>query len=259
MDERTGGSDGGGTNADRVTPGGPRNVVVVLLDSLNRHMLGSYGGTEFATPHLDRFAARSTRFLRHVTGSLPCMPARHDILCGALDFLWRPWGSIELWEQPITADLRHAGRDDDAGHRPPAPVRDRRRELPHRLRRLGLRARPRGRPVEDLARPELDRCAGTAGGGRRLVAAPSVRRRTPRRSIARYDRTRTYFREEADFPGPAHDVGCRAAGWPTRPRISAGDQRWMLFVDEFDPHEPFDTPPEWTGRRTRTSRGRASA
>ena len=36
------------------------NVCVVLLDSLNRHMLGSYGGTEFATPNLDRFAT-STR------------------------------------------------------------------------------------------------------------------------------------------------------------------------------------------------------
>ena len=76
----------------------PRNVVVVLLDSLNRHMLGSYGGDEFDTPNLDRFAATSTRFTNHVTGSLPCMPARHDILCGALDFLWKPWGSIELWE-----------------------------------------------------------------------------------------------------------------------------------------------------------------
>ena len=37
------------------------------------------------------------------------MPARHDILCGALDFLWKPWGSIELWEQPITAALHEAG------------------------------------------------------------------------------------------------------------------------------------------------------
>ena len=49
------------------------------------------------------------RFTSHVTGSLPCMPARHDILCGALDFLWRPWGSIEIWEEPITAQLRRAG------------------------------------------------------------------------------------------------------------------------------------------------------
>ena len=70
--------------------------MVVLLDSMNRHMLGSYGGAEFETPHLDRFAQdKAVRFTRHVTGSLPCMPARHDILCGSLDFLWRPWGSIE--------------------------------------------------------------------------------------------------------------------------------------------------------------------
>ena len=77
------------------------NVVVVLLDSLNRHHLGSYGGTEFDTPNLDRFARRSVRFTRHYSGALPCMPARHDLLVGALDFLWRPWGSIELWEEPI--------------------------------------------------------------------------------------------------------------------------------------------------------------
>ncbi len=87
----------------------PKNAVVVLLDSLNRQMLGAYGGTEFATPHLDAFAARSLRFTRHYAGSLPCMPARHDILCGALDFLWRPWGSVELWERTITAQLREAG------------------------------------------------------------------------------------------------------------------------------------------------------
>jgi arylsulfatase A-like enzyme len=90
-------------------PARPGNVVVVLLDSLNRHMLGAYGGREFATPNLDRFAERALRFQRHYTGSLPCMPARHDILTGALDFLWRPWGSVELWEDVITEHLREAG------------------------------------------------------------------------------------------------------------------------------------------------------
>ncbi len=78
----------------------PRNVVVVLLDSLNRHMLGAYGGTEFETPILDAFADGAVRFTSHVTGSLPCMPARHDILCGALDFLWKAWGSVEIWRTP---------------------------------------------------------------------------------------------------------------------------------------------------------------
>ena len=62
-----------------------------------------------ATPNIDRLAARSLRFDRHWSGSLPCMPARHDLLVGALDFLWRPWGSIEVWEDAITYDLRRAG------------------------------------------------------------------------------------------------------------------------------------------------------
>ena len=88
----------------------PTNVCVVLLDSLNRHLLGSYGGSEFATPNLDRFASeQAIRFTNHVTGSLPCMPARHDILCGALDFLWKPWGSLEVWVEQITGVLRESG------------------------------------------------------------------------------------------------------------------------------------------------------
>src|SRR3984957_17359890 len=103
--ERAGSAEPGALSAPP-----PRNAVVLLLDSLNRHMLGSYGGMEFDTPNLDRFAReRAVRFTSHVTGSLPCMPARHDILCGTLDFLWRPWGSIEVWEDPITQQLRRAG------------------------------------------------------------------------------------------------------------------------------------------------------
>jgi len=43
-------------------PNMPKNVIVVLLDSLNRHMLGSYGGTEFDTPNIDRFARRAVQF-----------------------------------------------------------------------------------------------------------------------------------------------------------------------------------------------------
>jgi arylsulfatase A-like enzyme len=77
-----------------------RNAVVVLMDSLNRHLLGSYGGSEFATPNLDRFAADAVRFTQHYSGSLPCMPARHDLLVGSLDFLWRPWARSRSGKSP---------------------------------------------------------------------------------------------------------------------------------------------------------------
>ncbi len=47
----------------------PKNAIVILLDSLNRHMLGGYGGTEFETPNLDAFAKRSLVFEKHYAGS----------------------------------------------------------------------------------------------------------------------------------------------------------------------------------------------
>jgi len=37
----------------------PRNVEVILLDSLNRRLLETYGSSEFTTPNLKRFAERS--------------------------------------------------------------------------------------------------------------------------------------------------------------------------------------------------------
>src|SRR3546814_16286624 len=53
-----------------------------------------------------------------------------------------------------------------------------------------------------------------------------------------YDNSRGYFRGEEDFPGP-RTMGA-AAKWIDD---NAGHHdRFMLFVDEFDPHEPFDTP-----------------
>ena len=59
----------------------PRNMVVVLLDSLNRHMLGCYGSTEFATPNLDRLAAAGAKLEQFYV--LPvCSPTRAALLTG---------------------------------------------------------------------------------------------------------------------------------------------------------------------------------
>ena len=126
------------------------------------------------------------------------MPARHDLLVGALDFPWRPVGL----DRDLGGRRHHAAAPrrrhlHDAGVGPPAPVRDGRRELPHRLRRLGLPARPRGRPVAHPPRPVVDRRAGAA--------------RPPAAVGARLRRRRTWFRDEADFPGP--NTMAAAAAW----------------------------------------------
>ena len=204
----------------------PRNAVVILLDSLNRHMLGAYGGTEFETPNLDRFAADSVRFTRHYTGALPCMPARHDILCGALDFLWRPWGSVEIWEDAITYALREAG-----------VVSQLISDHPHLFETGGENYHcdftawdyQRGHEGDAWKTRPDPSWAGAPSFGRRWMP---------------YDNSRGWFREEAEFPGPK--TMAAAARWIGE---NAGQhERFFLFVDEFDPHEPFDTPEPWASK-----------
>jgi hypothetical protein len=74
------------------------------------------------------------------------------------------------------------------------------------------------------------------------MGTPSLPART--RRDAGYDVSRTYFREEEDYPGPK--VMRAAVDWLER---NAGKHdRFFLFVDEFDPHEPFDTPEPWAHR-----------
>ena len=73
----------------------PLSVVLIQLDSLNRHFLEVYGNTWVKTPNLTAFAKRAAVFERHYAGSLPCMPARREIWSGVEEFWWRPWGPLE--------------------------------------------------------------------------------------------------------------------------------------------------------------------
>ena len=205
----------------------PKNVVVVLLDSLNRHMIGAYGGTEFDTPNLDRFARRSVKFQRHYTGSLPCMPARHDILCGSWDFLWRPWGSIELWEDPITRHLQKAGVTTML-------VSDH----PHLFETGGENYHTDFTAWEYVRGHEDDPWRTAPDPS--WIGAPAV----PANEswvTRHYDTSRTWFKKEDDFPGPR--TMAEAARWLEQQAPHA--ERFMLFIDEFDPHEPFDVPEPW--------------
>ena len=215
----------------------PKNVVVLLLDSLNRHELGAYGGGNFDTPNLDRLAARSVRFTNHHAGSLPCIPARHDILVGAWDFLWKPWGSIELWEEPITVSLRRAG-----------VVTQLITDHPHLFEVGGENyhtdftawSYERGHESDPWkTRPDAS-----------WLGAPSFGR-----GHTHYDNSRGFFKGEEDFPGPRTMQATARWLLEDAPVHRAQGERFFLFVDEFDPHEPFDTPARWADRYDDTWEG----
>jgi arylsulfatase A len=60
----------------------PPNIVMILCDDLGYSDLGSYGNRIIQTPHLDRLAARGTRFTQFYAASPVCTPSRAALMTG---------------------------------------------------------------------------------------------------------------------------------------------------------------------------------
>ncbi len=83
------------------------NIILILVDSLNRDCLSAYNPeTLCRTPVLDAFAEKATVFDNHFISSLPCMPARREIFSGRKEFMWRPWGPLEVFDPRLPVILR---------------------------------------------------------------------------------------------------------------------------------------------------------
>lgn len=83
--------------------------ILFLSDSVNRRMMRLYCESGLALPNLERLAQRSVIFDNHWTGSAPCMPARRDLMTGRLNFLERGWGPIEPFDDTLPMLLRDEG------------------------------------------------------------------------------------------------------------------------------------------------------
>ena len=59
-------------------------AIMVMYDSLNRHMLAPYGCDWTQTPQFTRLAEHAVTFDNCWVGSMPCMPARRELHTGVL-------------------------------------------------------------------------------------------------------------------------------------------------------------------------------
>lgn len=100
----------------------PLNVIVVVSDTLRTAYLGCYGNKEIHTPNIDRFAADGAVFTRAYPESLPTIPVRRTLHTGRRAFPFRdyraiPWDIVYLpgWqpmadnESTVAEDLVAAG------------------------------------------------------------------------------------------------------------------------------------------------------
>lgn len=182
------------------------NIILIVSDTFRRDHLGAYGNREIHTPFLDRLAAESVVFDYNMVGSFPTMPARGDFLTSRFSYTYMGW-------DPLPQDV---------------PT------LPQLLSDAGY-----------LTMGVVDVPFFVRGG-------------------FRYDRGFDDFiwvRGQGDVSRPYERLDARST-WTSEhdrmaPRTMAEAERWLerrhghddpffLYVDTWDPHEPWDAPANYT-------------
>ncbi|WP_138295288.1 MULTISPECIES: sulfatase [unclassified Clostridium] len=193
-------------------------AIMIMMDTLNRHMLKVYDAAGRAiTPNIDRLARRSLVFDNHFIGSAPCMPARRDLMTGRINFLERGWGPIEPFDVTFPTLLREKGVfthiATDHCH----------------YAELGGEGYMQQYDTWDLIRgQETDVWASQ-------VRDPQMPRAYLGQAQRQYQCNRQHFKTDADHPTPR--TFAAATQWL---RDNEGADNYFLQVEVFDPHEPFD-------------------
>ncbi len=84
-------------------------AIMVMFDSLNRHMLPPYGCDWTHAPNFRRLAERCVTFDNSYICSMPCMPARRELHTGRPNFLHRSWGPLEPFDDSVPQILHQNG------------------------------------------------------------------------------------------------------------------------------------------------------
>jgi arylsulfatase A-like enzyme len=204
-------------------------TVFVLFDSLNRHMLGCYGGTRIPTPNFDRLAARSKVYDKHYVGSLPCMPARRDLLTGRLTFLHRSWGPLEPFDNAFPELLKQNGTHSHLITDHYHYWEDGGATYHNRYSTFEFVRGQESDPWKAMVQPQWERLQEKYHEAQRGDG--------PISKYGPHMINREFIKEEKDFPS----VQCFAHGLEFLDMNRDADN-WLLQIETFDPHEPFFAP-----------------
>lgn len=209
-------------------------LVYILFDSLNRQALSCYGGKSIETPAFDRLAKRCSTFENHYVGSLPCMPARRDLHTGRLNFLHRPWGPLEPYDNSfpqVLAETKGVYSHLVTDHY-------------HYFEDGGVGFHGRYSSWEFIRGQEKDKWRGVVKPD--IAALKEAYHRlsfdgeTGPNSKTPYVLSREVIKDEADFP----IARCFKEGLNFLDGNRSADN-WILHLECFDPHEPFFAAPRF--------------
>lgn len=216
------------------------NVILIMLDSLRRDHVGAYGNDWIKTPSIDALADESVRFLNAYPEALPTLPVRRAMHTGMRTFPCRnyklhkgdtvlipgwqpiPEGQVTMaevfrhhgYKTALFASTLHMFKPSMNYHRGFSTWEWIRGQEADRYRI------PLTGEIEDPANLPCDLAYGCVGHSLSLCLA-----------------NMQGWETEADWFPPR--IFGSAIGWL---ESNAGEGEFLLVIDEFDPHEPWNAP-----------------
>lgn len=204
-------------------------AIMVMYDSLNRRLLETYGCEWTNTPNFKRLAERATTFDNFYAGSLPCMPARRDLLTGRYNFMHRSWGPIEPFDNSMPKILREHGIFTHL-------VSDHY----HYWEDGGCTYHTMYSTYENIRGQEADQWTKDSAPTPVPEHLPTMREFTHPRWWNNSWANKQIIRNQNIWPQNA----CFESGLEFL-ELNREKDNWFLQIETFDPHEPFDVPEEF--------------
>ncbi len=204
------------------------NLIAIMTDTFRYDHLGFVDRCPWwksHTPNLDAFARKCTVFDKAYQASFPTIPTRTDMMTGRLTFPFRGWTPLPADERVLAQYLT-----EDGGYVSMLIC-----DTPHLIR--DAHNFDRGFSAWDWIRGQEGDRAITDDIPAPLPCAPEKIRGPERMRSHHYRWREAHWRTERDtFVARTMQ---RACDWLER---NYTHDRFFLYIDAFDPHEPWDPP-----------------
>ena len=200
-------------------------AIMVMFDSLNRHMLPPYGCDWIKAPNFERLAEKCATFENYYLGSAPCIPARRELHTGRYNFLHRSWGPIEPYDDSMPEKLKNNGIYTHLATDHQHYFEDGGCTYHHRYNTWHFSRGQEGDCWKaEVVDPDI----------------PKNFKKTVKPHWRQDWVNRKYITEEKDFPqARTFENGLDFI------RANLKADNWFLQIEAFDPHEPFFTPQKY--------------
>jgi arylsulfatase A-like enzyme len=205
------------------------NVILIMSDSFRQDHVAALGNSWMRTPHLDRFAADAAVFPNFRVGSFPTIPQRTDMFTGKYSYPKRGWQPLEPDDVVLPEILSEKGISTYMAA-----------DTPHLFRSAAMTF-TRGFDGFQWIRGSEGDIWWTDHYGETDYREPTGKGKI-RQSKNRYQQIWSQGNnrvKEMDWTTP--QTFQTAVEWLTR---NSRRENFFLYIDTFDPHEPWD-PPRW--------------